>query len=408
MGEERTEKRQKKVKNLQFLKDTNRAAVIKEMAIKNARSRIELSNRLGLSRMAISGIVNDLIDQDYIDECAFEQEQEIPKKTGRNPVILKVSDRSINAVGVYIKRYEIHCVVSDIRGEIFYHDYEILPPEANNDTFLSILHELLDRAIEKNGDYYLAGIGIASIGPLDIYEKRLFYPPNFYHVGNVYFEKELKEKYGLPVFLDNDMNASALAEYYYGSNYQNKSLVYVGFSSGVGAGIITRDRLLHGSGGFAGEVGHISIDPNGPKCSCGQRGCVELFTSISNLLMITGTSSVKELIKVMEMPVRPLYVEKGINVCRDAVKTLLITLANMYDPDIILLGEIPDELTSIYLDGMEEYTNENMFHHGFKKIEVKISSLGEKSPYLGAASLVFQKVFSGELSLPISEKEVAK
>ena len=391
------EEKKKKVKNLQFLKDANRASVIKELALKNAQSRIELSNRLGLSRMAISGIVNDLIGENYIKEVLSDENMDIPRKTGRNPVILKISDRSINAIGIYIRRYEVHCVISDIKGEIFYHKHKTLPKNADNEVFLAVIYSLMDEAIEKNKEYYISGIGIASIGPLDIYGKRLFYPPNFYQIGNVFLGEELENRYHMPVFLDNDMNASALAEHYYGIYKKCKSIAYSGFCSGVGAGIIVKDRILHGSVGFAGEVGHISINPNGPKCSCGQKGCVELYTSISNLLLNTGTYSVKELIEVMQKPLVPLYVKQGIEECRTAVRTLLITMANMYDPNVIMLGEVPEELGSVYLEDMERYMNENMFHHGFQKIEVKFSSLREKAPYLGAVSLVFQKVFSGEL-----------
>ena len=168
------EEKKKKVKNLQFLKDANRASVIKELALKNAQSRIELSNRLGLSRMAISGIVNDLIGENYIKEVLSDENMDIPRKTGRNPVILKISDRSINAIGIYIRRYEVHCVISDIKGEIFYHKHKTLPKNADNEVFLAVIYSLMDEAIEKNKEYYISGIGIASIGPLDIYGKRLF------------------------------------------------------------------------------------------------------------------------------------------------------------------------------------------------------------------------------------------
>ncbi len=397
-GETQNGRKTNHVKNLQFLKNTNRAAVLKEMVLKKAQSRIDLSNRLGLTRMAISGIVNELIEDDYIEESTQSFNSDEPRKTGRVPVTLKISDRSINAVGIYVKRYEVHCIVSDIQGEIFYHKSQILPADADNRTFLSILRGLLDRAIEENKEYYLAGIGIASIGPLDIYGKRLFFPPNFYRIGDICFEEELAS-YNLPVVLDNDMNASALAEHYYGAYNQNKSLVYIGFSSGVGAGIIIKGKVQHGSAGFAGEVGHISINPNGPKCECGQNGCIELYTSISNLLLATGTDSVEELAELIGKKRVPRYAEEGIRECRAALKTMLITIANMYDPDIIILGEIPKKIASVYIEGMEEYMNMHMFHHGFQRIQVELSSLKQETPYIGAASLVFQKIFGGEIEL---------
>lgn len=401
-GEVQNGKKANKVKNLQFLKSTNRATVIKEIVLKKAQNRSELSKRLGLTRMAIGGIVNELIEENYIEESAQPFNSDEPRKTGRVPVTLKIADRSINAIGIYVKRYEIHCVISDIQGGIFYHEFQMLPVDADNKTFLFILRGLLDRAIEENKEYYLAGIGIASIGPLDIYGKRLFFPPNFYRIGDICFEEELAS-YHLPVVLDNDMNASALAEHYYGVYNQNKSLAYIGFSSGVGAGIIIKGKVQHGSAGFAGEVGHVSINPNGPKCECGQHGCIELYTSISNLLLATGTGSVKELAELLGRGQVPRYVEEGIRECRAALKTMLITIANMYDPEIIILGEIPKEISAVYIENMEEYLNMNMFHHGFQRIQVRLSSLEQEAAYIGAASLIFQEIFNGEIELK-SEK----
>ena len=401
-GDVQNGRKTNKVKNLQFLKNTNRVAVIKEIVLKKAQSRTELSNRLGLTRMAIGGIVNELIEDNYIEESVQIFNGDEPRKTGRIPVILKIADRSINAIGIYVKRYEIHCVISDIQGNVFYHEFQRLPADADNKTFLFILRGLLDRAIEENRQYYLAGIGIASIGPLDIHGKRLFFPPNFYRIGDICFEEELAS-YRLPVVLDNDMNASALAEHYYGAYYQNKSLAYVGFSSGVGAGIIIKGKVQHGSAGFAGEVGHISNNFKGPKCECGQHGCTELYTSISNLLLATGTGSIEELAELLKRERIPRYVEEGVRECRAALKTMLITIANMYDPNIIILGEIPKEISAVYIDNMEEYVNMHMFHHGFQEIQVRLSSLGQEAAYIGAASLVFQEIFNGEIELK-SEK----
>ncbi|MDD3278599.1 MAG: ROK family transcriptional regulator [Lachnospiraceae bacterium] len=389
-----------KAKNLQFLRNTNRAAIIRELVLGNANSRIELSKQLGLSRMAISAMVNELIEQNYIEEDAGVPVTAMPKSSGRNPVMLNVPNKCINAIGIYIKRYEVHCIVADIKGDIFYHDFRVLPVDADNGIFISILYDLLDRAIKKNEAYYLSGIGIASIGPLDIYNKKIFYPPNFYKIGNIDLGQLLEERYQLPVFLDNDMNASAVAEYLYGNNRQYGTLVYVGFSSGVGAGVLMKGQLLHGSAGFAGEIGHISINPVGPLCSCGQHGCVEIYTSTSNLLNASGMESTQELAKLLQRETIPRYVAEAVDDCRNALKTLLITIANLYDPEMIILGEIPQEISSVYITGMEEYMNKHMFHHGFQNIQVKLSELEEKAAYLGAAALVFQKIFSGTTVLP--------
>lgn len=175
-------------------------------------------------------------------------------------------------------------MIAEIQGNILYHDFCALPMDADNASLSEILVSLVEKALHSHGDCFIAGIGIASIGPLDITQKRILYPPNFCSIGNLYIGELLEERFRLPVYLDNDMNASAIAEQFYGVGKTADTLAYVGFGSGVGAGIMIHGKLLHGSAGFAGEIGHISINPQGPPCSCGPKRlyrnlyqCVQAF-----------------------------------------------------------------------------------------------------------------------------------
>ena len=92
--------------------------------------------------------------------------------------------------------------------------------------------------------------------------------------------------------------------------------------------------------------------------------------------------------------------QKRLRECRYALKTLLITIANLYDPEVIIFGEIPPTLAPVYLDEMETYMNTNMFHHGFQNIRLYPSSFGENAPLIGSASLIFKGIFDGKIPLP--------
>ena len=211
--------------------------------------------------------------------------------------------------------------------------------------------------------------------------------------------EHLEHRFQLPVYIDNDMNCSALAELYFGKGRARRDLVFLGFSAGVGAGIIMNEKILHGFGGFAGEVGHISIDPNGPLCSCGQRGCIELYTSGENLLRNLGLKNFKELNDLLDRPNPPMYIFNCINEYLRTLRTLMVLVANSYDPDIIILGDIDTVFISRFIPELEEYMNTHMLNQGYKHISIVSSLLGEKAPLFGAGSIVFQKVFSGELPL---------
>ena len=391
-------------KNMQFLRTSNRAAIIKALALGEASNRVELSSHLGLSKMAISGLINDLVADGYVEDRKYSPFRDSTWYTGdasgRKPSALSIVPRRIHAIGILLKRYEVHCLIAEIQGNILYHDFCALPQNADNLSLSEILVSLVEKALRAHEDRFMAGIGIASIGPLDITQKKILYPPNFCSIGNLDMGELLEEKFHLPVYLDNDMNASAIAEQFYGVGKTADTLAYVGFGSGVGAGIIIHGKLLHGSAGFAGEIGHISINPQGPLCSCGQKGCIETYTSVSKLLDDMGTDSVSNLWQMIQDNKLDGPKKERLEACRYALKTLLITIANLYDPEVIIFGEIPPKLTPIYLDEMEAYMNANMFHHGFQNIRLYPSSFGENVPLIGSASLIFKRIFDGKIPLP--------
>jgi len=147
------------------------------------------------------------------------------------------------------------------------------------------------------GKYRLKPINIASInvgapGPVNSHTGVILQPPNLPTWRNVPLKKILEEKFNCEVNLDNDANVAALGELHFGAGKNCHSFVYITISTGVGGGIIINRKLHRGWNNIAGEVGHFTIDPSGPRCSCGQIGCLETFVSGPNLV-----KSLKEKLK---------------------------------------------------------------------------------------------------------------
>jgi glucokinase len=122
-------------------------------------------------------------------------------------------------------------------------------------------------------------IGVAAPGPVNTYEGIIYTAPNIPGWSNLCLSQHLKEKFGVPVLVGNDANLAALGEWQCGAGQGHHHLIYMTVSTGIGTGIIQDDRLILGSKGLAGELGHVTIDPAGPVCSCGQRGHLEAFAS---------------------------------------------------------------------------------------------------------------------------------
>ncbi len=386
-------------KNMQFLKNSNRAAVIRALALKKASNRTELAVYLHLTRMAISNIVNELREEDFIRESESETPCFGQPSNGRPPKQLTLTDWSITSICVNIRRYSVSCMLMDINGNTDFHSSSQLPKEADNQILMDTLIAQIGDIITKASDIPIIGIGIASIGPLDIYKKYLLNPPDFRNIRDLNIGEILEAHFHLPVYLDNDMNCASLAELFFGNGISRRDLVFLGFSSGVGAGVIMNEKILHGFGGFAGEVGHISINPFGPLCPCGQHGCIELYTMGDNILKNVGVKTFDELNRILDAEDPPQFILNCIQEYLNAMYSLVVAVANSYDPDILIMGDIDSVFINRFIPELEEYMNSHMLNHGYKHIKILPSAIGNTAPLYGAGSIVFQRVFDGELAL---------
>ena len=147
-------------------------------------------------------------------------------------------------------------------------------------------------------------VGIAAPGPMSVRKGMLYAPPNNPGWKDVPIVQALVDAFGRPVFLNNDANAAALAEFFFGECKGAPDLVYLTFSTGMGGGIIANGRLIQGVTDAAGEIGHQTLDPDGPPCGCGKRGCFEAYVGGYNV-----AERLKE--KIKRSGVRTRIVEKA-------------------------------------------------------------------------------------------------
>src|SRR5688500_9729309 len=146
------------------------------------------------------------------------------------------------------------------------------------DCLMSLLDSVRDGAERLNHE--ITGIGVGVPGPVDTAAGRIAeHVPHVPELAGRALAAELRERYGLPAFVDNDVNALALAEWRYGAGRGAASLVVLAPGTGFGAGIIFDGRLVRGAAGFGGELGHTPIKFDGPRCWCGGRGCLALYAS---------------------------------------------------------------------------------------------------------------------------------
>jgi glucokinase len=153
--------------------------------------------------------------------------------------------------------------------------------EAGFEAVMRRIKEAISEAARQGGVPLerVAGIGIGAPGPLDSRTGILFAPPNLKGWHNVPLRQILYDEFSLPVFLGNDANLAGLGEHVYGAGRGVADMVYVTVSTGIGGGVIIGGRVLEGVSGTAGEIGHMTIDIRGPRCNCGNTGCLEVLAS---------------------------------------------------------------------------------------------------------------------------------
>ena len=293
-------------KNMQYLRILNRGDVIRMLALHRAVNRSELALQLKLSKMAVGNIITELIESSIVEEYFPETDKN--KSNGRRAKNLRIKPWSIAAVCVWVSRGSVWVMLMDIAGNVMSKKCIVIPDNCSNNLLIELIGNSIAGVMEEHKTINIIGIGVASIGPLDIYNGVILNPPNFGRIRNLNLLSILKKRFNLPVYMDNDMNCCALAELFYGSGRKCRDIVFVGFKYGVGAGVIMNEKVLHGSGGFAGEVGHISINPRGALCACGQYGCIEMYTSGDNILKNVGVTDISELHHLLDSENVTVYI----------------------------------------------------------------------------------------------------
>jgi predicted NBD/HSP70 family sugar kinase len=253
----------------------NRNLIFNQIRTRQPISRADLARVSGLQRSTVSLIVEELLAERWIVEGSMGR---LPR--GRRPTFLNLNgQRGVLAVDVHPA--QITMAVTDLGGKILAQHLVALP--ANPQKVLGAIVDAIRKIIAAHGDRSFDGIGMSLPGRFDLQPDKsnptrsIFAPNISWPIGRI--QSRVQEATGLRVVVDNVANACALSEVWFGYSDGMHDLVVVNVSEGLGTGIFANGRIVRGEGGFAGEFGHVQVDPNGLPCSCGSKGCWETVAS---------------------------------------------------------------------------------------------------------------------------------
>ena len=260
----------------------------------------------------------------------------------------------------------------------------------------------------------LVGIGVSLASPTDPETGVMYAPPNLPGWDGFSPKEVLEETFSLPVAAANDATLAALAEQRYGAAKGYRNVIYITISTGVGGGIVIDGKLYAGSRGFAGEIGHVTIDQSGPPCNCGNSGCLEVMASgtavarMARERLANGEASILldqsgGDVDIVDARMVAEAARSGDEVAGavmlEASSNLgvgIVGLLHTFDPDIIVIGGGMSENLDIMLPGINEEVNRRSMSHFRGKFRLAKSELGDDVSLVGAAALAFSKFGADE------------
>ena len=244
-------------------------------------SRAKLAATTGLNKTTVSSLVKELQDAGFVHEIGAGKSEE----AGRKGVLVELNPQVGCIIGVEIGVDFILVVLTSFTAEIRWrkreHTAHLADQAAILQRVLAMIHSAVHWA-EQHSSRVL-GLGLGVPGLVDVQSGTLLLAPNL-HWHDVPLRPLLEREFNFPVYVDNAANMAALGETYYGAARESNNVLYVSAGVGLGGGYVLNRQILMGARGLAGEFGHMTIDPDGPVCNCGNRGCWETFVSERALL----------------------------------------------------------------------------------------------------------------------------
>lgn len=303
--------------------------------------RLEVARRVGLSPAAVTKAVRPLIEAGYLVEGADEEAR---PALGRPANLVRVDGGRALFIGVKVTGDEIIGVLTDLccRIRVARH----LPlPDREPRTVLASITDLVQRLLaEADGSTApVLGLGIAVSGDVDRGEGTVRYSP-FLEWRDVPLAELAAMTTGLPVTVDNDVRALTVAEQWFGAGVGLSDFALVTVGAGIGCGLVVHGRVVAGAHGVAGEIGHVTVDPAGPLCHCGNRGCVEAIAGEAAIVRQVREATGAEL---PDAAAALHLAREGVSAARDvyarageAIGRGIATVANLLGPErVIISGE---------------------------------------------------------------------
>ncbi|HHY47791.1 MAG TPA: ROK family transcriptional regulator [Firmicutes bacterium] len=393
----------------QLVKDVNKRLVLGIIERQHTISRAAIARASGLSPTTVSSLINELVEEGFVKELGRG-----PSRRGRRPVMYQINHEARFVVGADVGSNVLTVIVTDLKSNVIKETQTGIGEQVGQELVRTLYHAV-DECIKDSGvdRSKIIGVGVASPGLVDHTNGIVIRAVNA-EWENMPLKGILEHELGLPVYVENMNHAAALGEYMGGLDRGVRRFLYLNVGRGVGAGLIVNGRILQGSGVSAGEIGHMVMDRNGEKCTCGARGCLETLVSAraierqarrmarqfpdSLIVGLAGGDPERVTLEVVAQAAKQQDTV-AVDIFSQAGEWIGLAVAgmiNVFNPDVVMLGgRVIRAAGDIILSRVRNVARENSFPVLFDMATFMTPRLGHLSSAMGAVAFVLEEKFRG-------------
>jgi glucokinase-like ROK family protein len=359
-------------------------------------SRTDIAQEMGLTRASVTIIINDLIENDILLESESRS-----TRSGRPPVVLEINPRSGRVAAIDVGATHLSVALGDFSAQILDETEQPFRIADGPEPCLEVADRALKSILEKNGLKVsdLSAIGLSVPGPVITEIGMVMSPPIMPGWDRFPIRARLEKLWKVPLTLNNDANFGALGEWVYGAGRGEKNLAFIKVGSGVGAGLIINQQIYGGTTGSAGEIGHLTIDENGPLCTCGNHGCLEAFAGGKAIeiqaqkLAVSGKRTLLSDSNVKNITVRDvadvarrgdLAAQEILNRSGTFIGIAVAGLINLINPSVVIIGGGVAEVGDLLTAPIRKVVRERSLRASEHAVKITTAMLGRRSTLIGA------------------------
>lgn len=383
-----------KIGSFSLIKELNTSLILNTIKEYKSISRADIAKLTGLTAATVTNITSKLLEYNLILETEFGA-----SNGGRKPILLEFNYSYYNVIGVVITRQEVTLTLTDLNSNLISQRKIELNSNAIPSYAISLISEKAKELIKESSKRVI-GMGVSMEGLVDEKKGTLILASNF-GWQNVDIKNNLTKSLDIPVFVNNDVKALAKGEEMFGEAKTSKNFVLLYTGYGIGASLVSNGKIYRGTSNYACEIGHITLDINGPECSCGNRGCFEALASGEALIKEIRNNDLTNLFK-KEISLNEI-IEKISENNEDILKLIekqayyigigIANIINIFNPsEIIVDGYIscvPEYIKNIIINEVNKRSLKSMRENA----NVIFSKMGTKSKFKGAIGLLISELF---------------